>query len=117
MGSAVRQYLEMRFNEIGASNPAKPREIFDALKQGGFHFEAKDDAIAIISLRNLLRKNTNMFTKVPNSGTYGLATWYEHVKRAKQAAGATDSDADEGLGAGDPEETEAATTDKIAAAS
>jgi hypothetical protein len=82
MGTAARQYLEMRYALIGDSNPAKPKEILEALKTGGFVFETKDDGVAIISLRNMLRKSSATFQKLPN-GTYGLCSWYGIVKKAK----------------------------------
>jgi hypothetical protein len=101
MGTAARQYLEMRHAADGGTSPATPREIFDALKTGGFVFETKDDAVAIISLRNMLRKNTIMFQKLPN-GTYGLASWYPNAKKPKASMAAT---ADEPEEEGDDETT------------
>ena len=48
MGTAAREYLEMRKSQnLG---PAKPKEIFQTLVAGGFQFETKDENIAIISL-------------------------------------------------------------------
>lgn len=82
MGTAARRYLEMRYQAVNGTNPAKPREIFDALKVGGFQFETKDDQVAMISLRNMLRKNSLMFLKLPN-GTYGLRGWYPGAKKPK----------------------------------
>src|SRR5689334_5397536 len=55
MGAAVREYLEIR-KASGADAPATSREIFDALKAGGFVSGAKDDATAMVVLRTLLRK-------------------------------------------------------------
>lgn len=90
MGTAARQFLEMRKAQGGG--PAKPREIFDALKLGGFQFETKDEGVAIISLRNMLRKNTQVFQKLPN-GTYGLRAWYPGAKKPKSpTAGGDESD-------------------------
>ncbi|GMO87153.1 hypothetical protein [Bradyrhizobium ottawaense] len=82
MATAARTYLEMRRAAEGGTSPATPRDIFDALKKGGFVFETKDDGVAIISLRNMLRKNTVVFQKLPN-GTYGLAAWYPNAKKPK----------------------------------
>jgi hypothetical protein len=93
MGTAVRQYLEMRFETAGDTSPAKPKEILEALKVGGFVFETKDDNVAIISLRNMLRKSSAMFQKLPN-GTYGLVSWYPGAKKPKaQAADEVDESA------------------------
>ncbi|MCC6946883.1 MAG: hypothetical protein IT539_03865 [Bradyrhizobiaceae bacterium] len=97
MGTATREYLEMRQESAGGTSPAKPREIFDALKLGGFVFETKDDNVAIISLRNMLRKNTQMFQKLPN-GTYGLRSWYPGARKPKNTSVENAS--------GDDEETE-----------
>lgn len=75
--TAVRMYMEMRKGrDLG---PAKPREIFQALKEGGYQFESKDETVALIGLRALLRKNTVTFHKLPN-GSYGLASWYPDAK-------------------------------------
>lgn len=91
--TAAREYLEMRRTQ--GVGPAKPREIFDALKLGGYRFEAKDDDVALVSLRALLRKNTVTFHKLP-SGTYGLTAWYPDAKRGKVSADDDGDDAAEG---------------------
>ncbi|HEX4052673.1 MAG TPA: hypothetical protein VHX86_00270 [Tepidisphaeraceae bacterium] len=94
LGAAVREYLEMR-KRSGVDAPATSREIFDALKQGGFSSGAKDDATALVVLRTLLRKNTTTFAKLSN-GKYGLRAWYPNLKAPKEAAAedADDPDAD-----------------------
>ena len=79
--TAIREYLELR--KAQGSGPAKPREIFDALKQGGYQFEAKDDNIALVGMRALLRKNSTTFHKLP-SGAYGLRAWYPNAKPPKE---------------------------------
>jgi len=78
---AVRTYLEMR--KAQGQGPATPREIFDALKAGGFDFRAKNDEIAMVGLRALLRKRTEVFHKLPNTGSYGLMAWYPNARAAK----------------------------------
>ena len=70
LGSAVRQYLQMR-KDGGGDAPATARDIFDALKAGGFTSGAKDDATAMVVLRTMLRKNTITFHRLDN-GRYGL---------------------------------------------
>ena len=80
MGTAARELLEMRRGQ--GNGPAKAREIFDCLVSGGFQFNTKDDSVAIISLRNMLTKNTAMFHKLPN-GTFGLKAWYPNAKPEK----------------------------------
>lgn len=111
LGSAVREYLEMR-KRAGGDAPATSREIFDALKEGGFSSGAKDEATGLVVLRTMLRKNTVMFAKLQN-GKYGLRAWYPNLKVPK--AGKTDDD--NGEATEDTETEEATTTDKAAAAS
>lgn len=92
LGAAAREYLEMR-KAAGMDAPATAREIFDALKQGGFVSNAKDDATGMVVLRTMLRKNTATFAKLQN-GKYGLRVWYPNLKAAKEAPagdGADDS--------------------------
>lgn len=84
LGSAVRQYLEMR-KASGTDAPATAREIFDALKHGGFVSGAKDDTTAMVVLRTMLRKNTTVFAKLSNS-KYGLRAWYPNLRQPKGAS-------------------------------
>jgi len=84
LGAAAREYLEMR-KASGTDAPATSREIFDALKQGGFVSNAKDDATGMVVLRTMLRKNTATFVKLQN-GKYGLRAWYPNLKAPKEAA-------------------------------
>lgn len=87
LSTAIRVYLEMRkASSMGAATVA---EIFAVLKSGGFKFETKDDEVAKISVRAVLRKNSSTFHKLPN-GEYGLLAWYPNAKPPKD-----DSDADE----------------------
>lgn len=80
MGTAAREYLEMR--KTRNLGPAKPKEIHQAMVAGGFQFDTKDETVAMVSLRAMLRKNTVMFHKLPN-GSYGLKSWYQHVRPSK----------------------------------
>src|SRR6185312_9267671 len=81
MQTAAREFLEMR--KRADLSAAKPREIFDALKAGGFEFDTKDETTALISLRGALRKNSTTFHKLPN-GEYGLRIWYPNAKASRQ---------------------------------
>jgi|SRR5271166_136355 len=83
LGAAVREYLSMR-KASGQDAPATSREIFDALKHGGFVSGAKDDATALVVLRTMLRKNTTMFAKLSN-GKYGLRAWYPNLRQPRGA--------------------------------
>lgn len=71
--SAMREYLEMRKTQ--GMGPASPREIYEALKTGGYQFESKDETVALVGMRALLRTQPNVFHKLPQ-GTYGLTAWY-----------------------------------------
>jgi uncharacterized phage protein gp47/JayE len=83
MGTAAREYLEMR--KARNQGPAKPKEIHQAMVAGGFQFDTKDEVVAMVSLRAMLRKNTVMFHKLPN-GAYGLRSWYQHVRPSKASS-------------------------------
>lgn len=78
--TAVREYLEMR--RAAGEGPATPREIYEALTAGGYKYNAKDAETALVGLRALLRKRTNVFVKV-GKGAYGLLAWYPDMKRPK----------------------------------
>jgi hypothetical protein len=86
--TAIREYLEMR--RAQGNGPATPREIVDALKAGGYQFEAKSVEIALVGLRAVLRKATTVFHKLPGTGMYGLTSWYPDARAAR---GADDGDA------------------------
>jgi hypothetical protein len=111
--TAVRDYLEMR--RSAGTGPAKPREIYDALCQGGFQYRAKDEDTALVGLRTMLRKNTVTFHKVPGTGAYGLRSWYPNARPVKpQVSGGTEADEidadeiDEGTTAAKPQSASAA---------
>jgi hypothetical protein len=89
IGTAAREYLEMR--KVANLGPATPREIYDALVQGGYQFETKNEQVALVSLRSNLRKNSRTFHKLPN-GQYGLLAWYPNAKPAKATANDQDED-------------------------
>lgn len=77
---ALRMYLEMR--KAQGLGPAPTRELFDALKQGGYVFEAKSDDIAMVGMRALLRTQPQVFHRLPQ-GTWGLTLWYPDAKKPK----------------------------------
>ncbi len=107
--SASKEYLNLRRAQ-GLDGPATPREIYDSILAGGFEFSSKDETIRLISLRNMLRKRSEVFKKFDN-GRYGLVEWYGPLLKKNKPADATDDDD------GEDQESETATTKKAAAAS
>lgn len=91
IGKAAREYLAMR--KTAGMGPATPRQIYEALVQGGLQFDTKNENVALVSLRNTLRKRPHIFHRLPNA-QYGLLSWYPTAK-AQKAAGATDEDEDD----------------------
>jgi hypothetical protein len=81
--TAIREYLEMR--RAQGNGPATPREVVDALKAGGYQFEAKSTEIALVGVRALLRKANAVFHKLPGTGTYGLTSWYPDARAVRAA--------------------------------
>ena len=80
--TAVRELLAIR--KSTGNGPAKPNEILEGLRLGGYQVEAKNDDIALVGLRAMLRKRTNIFHKLPN-GAWGLREWYPNAKPSKEA--------------------------------
>jgi hypothetical protein len=78
---AMRMYLEMR--KAQGLGPATPRDIYQALEQGGYVFEAKNAEIAMVGMRALLRTQPNVFHRLPQ-GTWGLTAWYPDAKKPKE---------------------------------
>jgi hypothetical protein len=95
--TAAREYLQMR---KGANlGPTSVRDIYENMKKGGYPFETEDDNNAMTGIRQVLRKNSGIFHRLPN-GEWGLTAWYERIKQQKQAKGVVadveaDVDADE----------------------
>jgi hypothetical protein len=79
LATCVRTILEMR--RAAQLDAATVNEIFDALKEGGYAFEAKDDENAKSGLRQSLRKN-QIFHRIP-SGQWGLLAWYPNARVQK----------------------------------
>lgn len=91
LATAAREYLDMR--KASSQGPATPREIYEALVQGGFQFETKVEANRMVGLRSNLRKNSKTFHRLPN-GQYGLLAWYPNAKPAKASSNGNDDDDD-----------------------
>lgn len=82
LSAAAREYLEMR--RLANLGPTNPREVFEALQQGGFAFDTKDETNAISGVRQTMRKNSAVFHRLPN-GEYGLLAWYPKAKKSKSS--------------------------------
>lgn len=108
LSTAMREFLTMVRAKGGG--PATPREIFEALRRGGYKFETKSDEIALVNIRAMLRKNTPTFVKVGNG--YGLTAWYPDMKKPRVAAGGAaashDDDEEDLSDEADAEDDEAA---------
>jgi hypothetical protein len=76
LATAVGEFLKMRGDPSkGGMGPATIDEIYAALLEGGFKFDAKNDGTAKRSLAISLAKNTATFERL-RSGHIGLRTWY-----------------------------------------
>ena len=115
--TAIREYLEMR--KVNGAGPARPREIYEALRTGGVKFESDDEQKALVALRAMLRRRTSTFIKVGESGAYGLVSWYPDAKRkkAKSVSEGSSEEASREQGTADPEKlAEEAADNETAAA-
>ena len=81
--TAVKEILERRSTRnLGAISLDA---LYETLEAGGFEFENSNEPIAKRNLAILLSKNPS-FTRVPNSGDWGLAKWYPDRKEKKGKA-------------------------------
>lgn|SRR5262245_44799374 len=80
LASVVREVLTRR--RAADQGPASVNEIYEAMLEGGYRFEAKDEENAKRGLRISLAKNTATFHKLP-TGHYGLTEWYPAAKEVK----------------------------------
>lgn len=82
--TCVREILNARkARDLG---PADPKEVFEALRSGGFAFDAKDDESAFRGMQISISKNTAVFVRLP-SGQIGLEEWYDRTRRPKPRGG------------------------------
>lgn len=88
ISGAAKKYLEMR--KAANMGAASFSEIFAALKDGGYKFDAKDDENAKNGLRISLRKNSSIFHRLPEGNSYGLLAWYPNAKPPKDGDDADD---------------------------
>jgi hypothetical protein len=80
MVTAIRQILEMR--KALDQGPASINELYAAMQEGGFAFDARDDDNAKRGVRISVTKNSSIFHKIP-SGKIGLLEWYPGAKQPK----------------------------------
>jgi len=85
MSPAIRLVLEAR--QAAGLGPAPVNEIHEALKAGGYQFDAASEANEKKSVRICLTKNSSIFHKLPSGGKYGLLKWYPRVKTPKSTNG------------------------------
>lgn len=83
--TAIREYLEMR-RHLG---PATPREIYEALRRGGYPFGGHERN-AMSTVRSALRKNASTFHRLPDGNAYGLLAWYPKARRSAVGSGQDD---------------------------
>jgi hypothetical protein len=89
LATCLRTILEMR-RSAGGEDVASVNELYAALKEGGYAFEAKDDENAKNGVRISLRKNSQ-FHRIP-SGDWGLRSWYPNIKAEKDDSEDKDQD-------------------------
>jgi hypothetical protein len=97
--TAAREYLDMR--KAANLGPASARDVYEALKKGGFAFESKVETNSITVVRGAMRKQSAIFHRLPN-GDYGLTKWYEKIKNKKL------KNEDAEIESADPQEEESA---------
>lgn len=100
INTAAREYLEMR--KVANMGPASPREVYEALKKGGFVFNSKNENNSITVVRAAMSKQSAIFHRLP-TGEYGLLKWYPKAKAQKH----TDNGSDAELESADPDEESA----------
>lgn len=91
LAGCMRAILEMR--RVLKQGPASVNDIYDALKQGGYKFDVKNEDNAKRGVRISLMKNIAVFHKLPNN-LFGLTEWYPKVKGGVKRR--DESDADDG---------------------
>ncbi len=102
--TAAREYLDMR--KTANLGPASAREVYEALKLGGFSFGSTIEANAITVVRQAMAKQTAVFHKLP-TGDYGLAKWYKKIKPRKSSSSNNGSNDTPDIETADPDEESA----------
>jgi len=94
LAAAMRTILEKR--KLGGNGPASPRELYDALLEGGYLFDTEVEQNRLTGVRVSLRKSSKIFHRLPDKKRYGLLEWYPAAKRqaSKEGAGNDSDDAE-----------------------
>lgn len=83
LATAAREYLAMRgASDRGGLGATGINEIYEALLQGGYKFDTKNDLNAKRGLREALSKNSPVFRRVGDA--YGLTEWYPKGQRPER---------------------------------
>jgi hypothetical protein len=101
LAACIREILELR--RTSKQGPVTINELYDALNDGGFKFETKNEENSKRGLRQSLTKNNATFHKLPN-GKFGLLEWYPSAKATKPKNGNDTSDGNNGAEAPAEEE-------------
>jgi len=78
---SIRAILEMR-KAVG-NGPSTPKEIYEALIEGGYAFETENVQNRLTTVRAALRKSSSVFHPLPDKKRYGLLAWYPNAKTKK----------------------------------
>lgn len=89
LNKSMRSILEMR-KAIG-NGPSTPKEIYEALIEGGYAFETENVQNRLTTVRTALRKSSTVFHPLPDKKRYGLLSWYPNAKNKKVQSN-TDND-------------------------
>ena len=87
LATSVKEFLKMK------NGAATAKEIFEALKAGGYEFDPKlTEPIQFRGLTISLGKNTNDFVFIKSNNSYGLVEFYPEKKSRKRKSGSNDED-------------------------
>ncbi|MDD5585388.1 MAG: hypothetical protein PHY92_00335 [Alphaproteobacteria bacterium] len=106
---SAKSVLERRRAGNQKEGPMSADEIYEALKAGGYGFDSRNSIDAQKNgVKIALGKNSQTFTRVPNSDLFGLVEWYGvRGKKATKKSGDADNPAENGspeIESADPQE-------------
>lgn len=85
LAGSIRKILEYR--KVTGLGPATPRDVYEALLQGGYSFDTNDEQNRLTGIRISLRKGSSIFHRLPDGKRYGLLEWYPKAKRRQNKGG------------------------------